>query len=66
MVLYVRLDTKKAEKDLHQLAGRRDQPGRDVQLVRVIKDTDVNALTSEESVKGEERSTFTMLCFCIL
>ncbi|KAK3532174.1 hypothetical protein QTP86_009195 [Hemibagrus guttatus] len=46
--LYTRLDTREGEKDLYRLARQRDQDGKDVQQVRVIKDRDGRVLTSEE------------------
>ncbi|KAK3566841.1 hypothetical protein QTP86_004554 [Hemibagrus guttatus] len=49
--LYTRLDTREGEKDLYRLARQRDQDGKDVQQVRVIKDRDGRVLTSEESVQ---------------
>ncbi|KAK3514571.1 hypothetical protein QTP70_021622 [Hemibagrus guttatus] len=48
--LYTRLDTREVEKDLYRLARQRDQDGKDVQQVRVIKDIDERVLSSEESV----------------
>ena len=48
--LYERLDTKEGEKDLYPLARQRDQAGKDVQQVQVIRDRDGSVLTSEESV----------------
>ncbi|KAK3547951.1 hypothetical protein QTP70_001318 [Hemibagrus guttatus] len=47
--LYTRIDTREGEKDLYRLARQRDQDGKDVQQVRVIKDRDGKVLTSEES-----------------
>ncbi|KAK3566670.1 hypothetical protein QTP86_002847 [Hemibagrus guttatus] len=44
--LYTRLDTEK-----YRLARQRDQDGKEVQQVRVIKDRDGRVLTSEESVQ---------------
>ncbi|KAK3519719.1 hypothetical protein QTP70_002672 [Hemibagrus guttatus] len=49
--LYTRLDTREGEKDLYRLARQRDQDGKDVQQVIVIKDRDGRVLTSEESVQ---------------
>ncbi|KAK3525767.1 hypothetical protein QTP70_007530 [Hemibagrus guttatus] len=49
--LYTRLDTREGEKDLYRLARQRDQDGKDVKQVRVIKDRDGRMLTSEDSVQ---------------
>ena len=46
--LYEGLDTKEGEKTLYRLA--RHQAGKDVQQVRMMKDTDGNVMTDEESV----------------
>ena len=48
--LYDRLDTKEEEKDLYRLARQRNQAGKDVQQVRLIKDRDGNIIISEEGV----------------
>lgn len=48
--LYESLDTKEGVKDLYHLARQRDQAGKHVQQIRVIKDNDGNVLTSKESV----------------
>ena len=48
--LYDRLDTKEGEKDLYRLARQRNQAGKDVQQVRLIKDRDGNIITDEEGV----------------
>ena len=48
--LYDRLDTKEGEKDLYRLARQRNQAGKDVQRVKLIKDRDGNIITSEEGV----------------
>ncbi|KAK3547940.1 hypothetical protein QTP70_001327 [Hemibagrus guttatus] len=55
--LYTRLDTRKGE-DLYSLARQRDQDGKDVQQVRVIKDRDGRVLTSEESVERRWKEYF--------
>ncbi|KAK3524762.1 hypothetical protein QTP86_002705 [Hemibagrus guttatus] len=49
--LYTRLDTREGEKDLYRLARQRDRDGKDVQQVRVIKD-------SEESVQRRWKEYF--------
>ncbi|KAK3549444.1 hypothetical protein QTP86_001446 [Hemibagrus guttatus] len=56
--LYTRLDTREGEKDLYRLAKQRDQDGKDVQQVRVIKDRDGRVLTSEESVQRRWKEYF--------
>ncbi|KAK3550257.1 hypothetical protein QTP86_021287, partial [Hemibagrus guttatus] len=56
--LYTRLDTREGEKDLYRLARQRDRDGKDVQLVRVIKDRDGRVLTSEESVQRRWKEYF--------
>ncbi|KAK3557745.1 hypothetical protein QTP86_000302 [Hemibagrus guttatus] len=56
--LYTRLDTREEEKDLYSLARQRDQDGKDVQQVRVIKDRDGRVLTSEESVQRRWKEYF--------
>ncbi|KAK3536559.1 hypothetical protein QTP86_013749 [Hemibagrus guttatus] len=56
--LYTRLDTREGQKDLYRLARQRDQDGKDVQQVRVIKDRDGRVLTNEESVKRRWKEYF--------
>ncbi|KAK3506363.1 hypothetical protein QTP70_000997 [Hemibagrus guttatus] len=56
--LYTRLDTREGQKDLFRLARQRDQDGKDVQQVRVIKDRDGRVLTSEESVQRRWKEYF--------
>ncbi|KAK3556096.1 hypothetical protein QTP70_005247 [Hemibagrus guttatus] len=56
--LYTRLGTREGEKDLYRLARQRDQDGKDVQQVRVIKDRDGRVLTSEESVQRRWKEYF--------
>ncbi|KAK3528476.1 hypothetical protein QTP70_000115 [Hemibagrus guttatus] len=56
--LYTRLDTREGEKDLYRLARQRDQDGKDVQQVRVIKDRDGRVLSSEESVQRRWKQYF--------
>ncbi|KAK3536119.1 hypothetical protein QTP70_029528, partial [Hemibagrus guttatus] len=56
--LYTRLDTREGQKDLYRLARQRDQNGKDVQQVRVIKDRDGRVLTSEESVQRRWKEYF--------
>ncbi|KAK3541624.1 hypothetical protein QTP86_033058, partial [Hemibagrus guttatus] len=56
--LYTRLDTREGEKDLYRLARQRDQDGKDVEQVRVIKDRDQRVLTSEESVQRRWKEYF--------
>ncbi|KAK3536843.1 hypothetical protein QTP86_027043 [Hemibagrus guttatus] len=56
--LYTRLDTRDGQKDLYRLSRQRDQDGKDVQQVRVIKDRDGRVLTSEESVHRRWKEYF--------
>ncbi|KAK3532877.1 hypothetical protein QTP70_001380 [Hemibagrus guttatus] len=56
--LYTRLDTREGEKDLYRLARQKDQDGKDVQQVRVIKDRDGRVLSSEESVQRRWKEYF--------
>ncbi|KAK3574085.1 hypothetical protein QTP86_002865 [Hemibagrus guttatus] len=56
--LYTRLDTREGEKDLYRLSRQRDRDGKDVQQVRVIKDSDGRVLTSEESVQWRWKEYF--------
>lgn len=49
-MLYVRLDSNKGKKDVYLLARQRDQDGKDVQQIKVMKDVDGSALISEKSV----------------
>ena len=56
--LYDRLDTKEGEKDLYRLAGQRNQAGKDVQQVRLIKDMDGNIITNEEGVLRKWKEYF--------
>ncbi|KAK3572051.1 hypothetical protein QTP86_022280 [Hemibagrus guttatus] len=59
--LYTRLDTREGQKDLYRLARQRDQDGKHVQQVRVIKDRDGRVLTSEESVQRRWKEYFETL-----
>ncbi|KAK3528964.1 hypothetical protein QTP70_014145 [Hemibagrus guttatus] len=52
------LDTREGEKDLYRLARQGDRDGKDVQQVRVIKDSDGRVLTSEESVQRRWKEYF--------
>ncbi|KAK3574844.1 hypothetical protein QTP86_018427, partial [Hemibagrus guttatus] len=56
--LYARLDTREGQKDLYRLDRQRDQDGKDVQQVRVIKDRDGRVLTSEESIQRRWKEYF--------
>ncbi|KAK3548354.1 hypothetical protein QTP70_010715 [Hemibagrus guttatus] len=56
--LYTRLHTREGEKNLYRLARQRDQDGKHVQQVRVIKDRDGRVLTSEESVQRRWKEYF--------
>ena len=60
--LYARLKTKKNENELHRLAKHRDRAGKDVQLMRVMKDRNVNVIISSKALlkrssEVKERST---------
>ena len=44
---------KKGEKELYRLARHRDRAGKDVQLVRVIKDENGNVMVNSEAVLKE-------------
>ena len=48
--LYEGLDSKEGERTLYRLARQRHQAGKDVQQVRMMKDTDGKVMTDEESV----------------
>ena len=48
--LYEGLDTKEGENTLCRFARQRHQAGKDVQQVSMMKDTDGNVMTDEESV----------------
>ena len=48
--LYARSETKEGEKELYRLARQRDRAGKDVQLVRVLKDKKSNVMVSSEAV----------------
>ncbi|KAK3548529.1 hypothetical protein QTP70_013371 [Hemibagrus guttatus] len=61
--LYTRLDTREGEKDLFRLARQRDQDGKDVQQVRVIKDRDGRVLTNLE--KAYDRVPREELWYCM-
>ncbi|KAK3513802.1 hypothetical protein QTP70_028880 [Hemibagrus guttatus] len=56
--LYTRVDTREGEKDLYRLGRQRDRDGKDVQQVRVIKDSDGRVLRSEESVQRRWKEYF--------
>ena len=49
--LYSKLDTKEGEKDLYRLARQRNQAGRDVRQVRLIKDRYGNVISWENVLK---------------
>ena len=48
--LYQELDSKEGERTLYRLARQRNQAGKDVQQVRMMKDKDGKVMTDEESV----------------
>ena len=56
--LFEKLDTKEGEKDLYRLTRQRDRAGKDVQQVRVLKDSHGNVLTSVERVLRQWKEYF--------
>ena len=52
-----KLDTKAGEKDLYQLTRQKDRAGKDVQQVRVLKNSYGSVLTSWKGCSGSGRST---------
>ena len=48
--LYEELDSKEGERTLYRLARQRQQAGKEVQQVRMMKDKDGEEMTEEESV----------------
>ena len=48
--LHEELDTNEGEMTLYRLARQRHQAGKDVQQVRIMKDTYGKVMTDEESV----------------
>ena len=59
--LYVRLETKKGEKELYRLAGLRDRAGKDVQHVRVINDENGIVMVNSEAVLKSWKEYFEKL-----
>ena len=59
--LYARLETKKGEKELNRLARQRDRAGKDVLLVRVIKDKNGNMMVNLEAVLKRWKEYFEKL-----
>ena len=49
--LYDKLETEVGQKELYRLAKQRERAGKDVQLVKVIKDENGVLLSSEEDVR---------------
>ena len=47
--LYVKLETRKGEKDLHRMAKQKDRAGNDILQVRVIKDVEGKVLTGRDT-----------------
>ena len=56
--LYEKLDNKEGEKDLYRLVRQSDRAGKDVQKVRVIKDSHGNMLTSVERMHRQWKEYF--------
>ena len=56
--VYEKLDAKEGEKDLYRLVRQRDRAGKDVQQVRVLKDSHGNVLTSVERVLRQRKEYF--------
>ena len=48
--LYEELDSTEGERTLYRLARQKHQAGKDVQQVRMVKDTDGKVMTDEESI----------------
>ena len=59
--LYARLETKKVKKDLYRLARQRGRAGKDVQLVRVLKDENGNVMVNSEAVLKRWKEYFEKL-----
>ena len=58
---YVRLETKKGEKELYRLARQRNRAGKDVQHMRVIKDENGNVMVHSEAVLKRWKEYFEKL-----
>ena len=56
--LYEKLDTKEGGKGLYRLIRQRDRAGKDVQQVRILKDSHENVLTSVETVLRQWKEYF--------
>ena len=56
--LYENLNSKEGEKDLYRLARQRDKAGRDIEQVKVIKDSDGRLLTDQESILNRWQEYF--------
>ena len=52
------MNTREGEKDLHRVARQRDRAGKDVQHVRIIKDTNGNMLIDETRVLSRWKEYF--------
>ena len=59
--LYDKLETEAGQKKLYKLAKQRERAGKDVQLVKVIKDQNGVLLSSEEDVRQRWENCFEKL-----
>ena len=59
--LYDELETEAGQKELYRLAKQRKRAGKDVQLVKVIKDENGVLLSSEEDVRQRWKNYFEKL-----
>ena len=59
--LYDKLETEAGQKELYRLAKQRERAGKDVQLVKVIKDENGVLLSSEEDVRQRWKNYFEKL-----
>ena len=48
----IKLETEAREKELYRLAKQRERAGKDVQLVKMVKDENGELLSREEDVRG--------------
>ena len=59
--LYQKLNTREGEKELYRLARQRDKAGKDVQQIRVVKESDGRVLTSQGDVLKRWKEYFKVL-----
>ena len=59
--LYDKLETEAGQKELYRLSKQRERAGKDVQLVKVIKDENGVLLSSEEDVRQRWKNYFEKL-----